>query len=157
MYGRKSSYPVGLLTMNCTPLGMSTEIMWTYDRERQQNVWKAQFTPRRLLSSHSVRKRRAVLEGTLNLRYYQRAVLHEHFYDKIEDSVYVARQWDDIDRVMRPPNRVSRSTVLKISAARMFPHCIDVVCYFHNSLGLHEVTGGWRKLHNEELHNLYSS
>jgi hypothetical protein len=21
----------------------------------------------------------------------------------------------------------------------------------------HEVTGGWRKLHNEELHNLYSS
>jgi hypothetical protein len=21
----------------------------------------------------------------------------------------------------------------------------------------HEVTGGWRKMHNEELHNLYSS
>jgi hypothetical protein len=26
-----------------------------------------------------------------------------------------------------------------------------------SNINVHEVTGGWRKLHNEELHNLYSS
>jgi hypothetical protein len=40
----------------------------------------------------------------------------------------------------------------------------DTPIYFENSVlrrifgpNRDEVTGGWRKLHNEELHNLYSS
>jgi hypothetical protein len=34
-----------------------------------------------------------------------------------------------------------------------------IICYtiFYSKTSPSEATGGWRKLHNEELHNLYSS
>jgi hypothetical protein len=44
----------------------------------------------------------------------------------------------------------------------MFAHSFCAVSYIERVLRIFgskrdEVTGGWRKLHNEELHNLFSS
>jgi hypothetical protein len=37
-------------------------------------------------------------------------------------------------------------------------YCGHVLKFYFNIVnGIDEITGGWRKLHNEKLHNLYSS